>query len=95
MKVKSKAKHKIQSGKVPSSPKEEAEEVVIESQNEETEKVKKKKKKKKKMKKMSMLIEAQLRQPNSSKKLSRENKAYRDSIEKVEQWNTTNGSIPQ
>ena len=41
---------------------------------------------------ISKLIEADLRQSNSSKKLSRENKAYRDSIEKVEHWNTTNGA---
>ena len=69
----------------------------MESKNEKNEKLKKKKKKKKKMKKsqISKLIEADLRQSNSSKKLSRENKAYRDSIEKVEHWNTTNGGIPQ
>ena len=98
IKEKSKAKNEIQVEKAPYHAKEEAKPAVMESENEKNEKLKKKKKKKKKkMKKsqISKLIEADLRQSNSSKKLSRENKAYRDSIEKVEHWNTTNGGIPQ
>ena len=55
---------------------------------------KKKKKKKKKKRKSSKLSLSQLsskvKSINSMKKISRQNKAYRDSIKKVEKWNNTN-----
>ena len=73
---------------VPDSIKGEVNPPVQKNSKKKTQKMKKKKTKK--MKKIS-----KLRHLNSPKKLSRENKAYRDSIEKVEQWNTTNVDVPK
>ena len=54
-------------------------------------KQKKKKKKKRKSSKLSLSqLSSKVKSINSMKKISRQNKAYRDSIKKVEKWNNTN-----